>query len=121
MSGDCRASSNFSQEGNRRTIERLRAADVKLDEPVDENEASPETQTLAGKVFVLTGTLPNLTRNQARDLITAAGGRVTSSVTRKTDYVVAGAEPGSKYTQAERLEVPILDEDRLQQLLQAAD
>lgn len=111
----------FSQEENRRTIERLRAADVKLDEPIVEQDTSPEAQALAGKVFVLTGTLPTLTRNQARDLITAAGGRVTSSVTRKTDYVVAGAEPGSKYQQAERLEIPILDEDRLQQLLQAAE
>ncbi len=109
----------FSQEENQRTIERLRAAGVKLDEPIAATETAPETQPLSGKVFVLTGSLPTLTRNQARDLITAAGGRVTSSVTRKTDYVVAGQEPGSKFQQAERLEIPILDEDRLQQLLQA--
>ena len=109
----------FTQEENQRTIERLRAAGVKLDEPMAASDAAPVAQTLAGKIFVLTGSLPTLTRNQARDLITAAGGRVTSSVTRKTDYVVAGEEPGSKFQQAERLEIPILDEDRLQQLLQA--
>jgi DNA ligase (NAD+) len=110
----------FSQEENQRTIERLRAAGVKLDELMAASNAAPVAQTLAGKVFVLTGSLPNLTRNEARDLITAAGGKVTSSVTRKTDYVVAGHDPGSKYQQAERLSIPILDEDSLHQLLQAA-
>jgi DNA ligase (NAD+) len=70
-------------------------------------------------VFVLTGTLPHLTRQEAQALITAAGGRVTSSVTRKTDYVVAGTDPGSKYAQAQRLKIPILDEDDLYQLLHA--
>jgi DNA ligase (NAD+) len=74
---------------------------------------------LAGKTLVLTGTLPHLARHEAQALITAAGGRVTSSVTRKTDYVVAGAEPGSKYQQAQRLGIPILDEAALQQLLHA--
>jgi DNA ligase (NAD+) len=111
----------FAREENRQTIERLRNAAVKLDEPTATNRAAPISQTLAGKVFVLTGTLPTLTRNEARDLITAAGGRVTSSVTRKTDYVVAGQDPGSKYQQAERLEIPILDEDSLHQLLQATE
>jgi DNA ligase (NAD+) len=109
----------FAQEENRRTIERLRAAGVRLDAPAPDGDASAMAQTLQGKVFVLTGTLPTLTRNQARDLITAAGGRVTSSVTRKTDYVVAGEDAGSKYQQAERLNVPILDEADLHQLLQA--
>jgi DNA ligase (NAD+) len=71
-------------------------------------------------VFVLTGTLPHLTRDQARDLISAAGGRVTSSVSRKTDYVLAGAEPGSKYEQAQRLGVSIISEEQLYELLQIA-
>jgi DNA ligase (NAD+) len=109
----------FAQEENQRTIERLRAAGVRLDELEPGGQESAIAQTLQGKVFVLTGTLPTLTRNQARDLITAAGGRVTSSVTRKTDYVVAGQDAGSKYQQAERLSVPILDEADLHQLLQA--
>ena len=85
--------------------------------PIDTGTASP--QVLAGKVFVLTGTLPHLTRQEAQTLITAAGGRVTSSVTRKTDYVLAGTDPGSKYQQAERLDIPILDEAGLYSLLQA--
>ena len=85
--------------------------------PDDTSTASP--QILAGKVFVLTGTLPHLTRQEAQTLITAAGGRVTSSVTRKTDYVVAGADPGSKYEQAQRLAIPILTEEELDKLLRA--
>ncbi|MGH2959640.1 MAG: BRCT domain-containing protein, partial [Solirubrobacterales bacterium] len=67
--------------------------------------------------FVLTGTLPHMTRDQARELIEDAGGRVTSSVSKKTDYVVAGAEAGSKLEKAERLEVAVLDEDALKSLL----
>jgi DNA ligase (NAD+) len=72
---------------------------------------------LADKTFVLTGTLPDLTREQATEMITAAGGRVTGSVSRKTDYVVAGDSPGSKLAQAERLGVPVLDEAGLRALL----
>ena len=58
---------------------------------------------LAGKRFVLTGTLPGLSRDEATDLVVAAGGKVTGSVSKKTDYVVAGDDPGSKLTKAERL------------------
>ncbi len=108
----------FAQEENRHTIERLRAASVCLEQRADADTSPAVSQTLAGKVLVLTGTLPTLTRNQARDLITAAGGRVPSSVTRKTDYVVAGQDAGSKYQQAEQLEIPILDEEALYKLLQ---
>jgi DNA ligase (NAD+) len=77
----------------------------------------PGEGPLAGKTFVLTGTLPELTREQATELITAAGGRVTGSVSRKTDYVVAGESPGSKLAQAERLGVTVLDEDGLRGLV----
>jgi DNA ligase (NAD+) len=77
----------------------------------------PGEGPLAGKTFVLTGTLPDLTREQATEMIVAAGGRVTGSVSKKTDYVVAGESPGSKLAQAERLEVPVLDEDGLRALL----
>jgi DNA ligase (NAD+) len=111
----------FAQEENVQTIERLRQAGVQMAQPQTEADIAPTLQLLTGKVFVLTGTLPNMTRNQARDLIAAAGGRVTSSVTRKTDYVVAGAEPGSKYDQAVKLDIPIIDETGLHQLLQEAD
>jgi DNA ligase (NAD+) len=76
-----------------------------------EQEGPPPGQgPLAGKTLVLTGTLPALTREQATERIVAAGGRVTGSVSRKTDYVVAGESAGSKLVQAERLGVPVLDE-----------
>lgn len=109
----------FAQEENRRTIERLRAAGVQLE--VSPDATSTVQHVLAGKVFVLTGTLPSLSRDQARELISAAGGRVTSSVTSKTDYVVVGKDPGSKYQQAERLDIPIISEVDLCQLLHIAN
>lgn len=94
-------------------IERLRAAGLQL---VGDAPGSSEGP-LKDKTFVLTGTLPNLTRDQARELIENAGGRVTSSVSKKTDYVVAGEEAGSKLEKAERLEIAVLDEDSLRDLL----
>jgi DNA ligase (NAD+) len=72
---------------------------------------------LAEKTLVLTGTLPTLTREQATELILAAGGKVTGSVSRRTAFVVAGASPGSKLAQAERLGVRVIDEDGLRELV----
>ncbi|NBB79830.1 MAG: NAD-dependent DNA ligase LigA, partial [Verrucomicrobia bacterium] len=74
---------------------------------------------LAGKVFVLTGSLPELTRDEATQMIEAAGGRTSSSVSKKTDYLVAGEAAGSKYTKAEKLGVPILDEAAFRDLVGA--
>ena len=104
----------FEQSANRAMIERLRAAGVVMEsrQPVRRNDGP-----LAGKTFVLTGTLPTLTREEASELIEAAGGKVTSSVSKKTDYVVAGDAAGSKLTKAQQLGVAILDEDTLRALL----
>ncbi|MDD3949480.1 MAG: NAD-dependent DNA ligase LigA, partial [Anaerolineaceae bacterium] len=71
-----------------------------------------------GLSFVITGTLPNLTREQAEDLIKEHGGKVLSSVSKKTSYLLLGENPGSKYTKALELGIPILDEDSLKDLLQ---
>jgi DNA ligase (NAD+) len=84
---------------------------------LQEEGPPPGEGPLAGKTFVLTGTLPELTREQASEMIVAAGGRVTGSVSRKTDYLVAGESAGSKLAQAEKLGVPVLDETGLRGLL----
>ena len=84
----------------------------------EEEGAPPGEGPLAAKTFVLTGTLPDLTREEATERITRAGGRVTGSVSKKTDYVVAGDSPGSKLAKAERLGVAVLDEAGLLALLQ---
>jgi DNA ligase (NAD+) len=72
---------------------------------------------IAGKTFVLTGTLPTLTRDQAKELIEALGGKVAGSVSKKTDYVVAGQEAGSKLEKAQQLQLSILDEPQFMELL----
>jgi DNA ligase (NAD+) len=84
---------------------------------LEEEGPPPGEGPLAGKTFVLTGTLPELTREQASEMIVAAGGRVTGSVSRKTDYVVAGESAGSKLAQAEKLGVPVIGEPGLRELL----
>jgi DNA ligase (NAD+) len=104
----------FAQTHNREVVAALLAAGVAPD-----SGAAPERRAskVAGMTFVLTGTLPNLTRDEAAARIEAAGGRVTGSVSKKTAYVVAGAEPGSKYDKARELGVPILGEQELLELL----
>jgi DNA ligase (NAD+) len=103
----------FHEPHNRKVVNDLLAAGVRWKAP----NVSARRTTLAGKSFVLTGTLPNLSREQAAERIQAAGGKVTGSVSKKTDYVVVGADPGSKYDKARELDVPVLDEEGLLQLL----
>jgi DNA ligase (NAD+) len=104
----------FRERHNREVIRALRKAGVTWDEGTPRAAASGRA---AGKAFVLTGTLPGMTREEATELILSQGGKVSGSVSKKTDYVVAGAEPGSKLTKAEALGITVLDEAGLRQLL----
>ncbi|TSE27429.1 DNA ligase [Tepidimonas sediminis] len=106
----------FDEPHNREVVEQLRACGVHWPEDDGVPEAI-QPQPLAGKTLVLTGTLPALTREQAKALIEAAGGKVAGSVSRKTDYVVAGEAAGSKLDKARELGVPVLDEAGLRALL----
>jgi DNA ligase (NAD+) len=109
----------FDQPHNREVVEQLRAAGVHWDE--HEGRADSHTpQALAGKTLVLTGTLPTLTRDEAKALIEAAGGKVAGSVSKKTFAVVAGEEAGSKLDKARELGVTVLDEGALRALLTAS-
>ncbi|WKB53245.1 NAD-dependent DNA ligase LigA [Eleftheria terrae] len=105
----------FEQPHNREVVEQLRAAGVHWEE--GEGAASSAPRALSGKTFVLTGTLPSMTREEAKELIEAAGGKVAGSVSKKTDFLVAGAEAGSKLAKAQELGVAVLDEDGLRALL----
>jgi DNA ligase (NAD+) len=105
----------FDEPHNLEVIEQLRASGVVW----SEGEALPIAgSAVAGKVFVLTGTLPSLTREAAKELIEASGGKVSGSVSKKTDFVVAGAEAGSKLEKAQALGVAVIDETQLLELLQ---
>ena len=104
----------FGERHNREVVAQMRSLGVTWpDSPV----TRPPLQPLAGKTFVLTGTLPDLSRDQAKERIEAKGGKVSGSVSKKTDYVVAGSEPGSKYDKALELGITVLDEQGLLELL----
>jgi DNA ligase (NAD+) len=105
----------FAEAHNREVIDGLRRAGVSWP---DEMPADRGAQPLAGRTLVLTGTLPGLTRDAAKALIEAAGGKVAGSVSKKTDFVVAGDEAGSKLEKARELGVPVLDEAGLMKLLE---
>ena len=104
----------FALEPNRALIDRLRAAGLNM-----ACTSAPTADTLSGKIFVLTGTLPTLTRGEAKAMIEAAGGKVSGSVSKKTVYVVAGEEAGSKLRKAGELGVAVLDEAALRAMLEA--
>ena len=111
----------FQEPHNRQVIEALVAPDRgAIQWPAVARESTAGAAPLAGKSFVLTGTLQDLTREQAQQLILDLGGKVSGSVSKKTDYVVAGAEAGSKLQKAERLGVTILDEPQFRELVSTA-
>ncbi len=104
----------LGSEQARSLLQKLTGAGVRMRQ--EKAPAADGNLTLAGKQFVLTGTLTSLTRGEAEDLIKQRGGKVASSVSKKTDYVVVGQDPGSKYDKAVSLSVPILDEDAFRRL-----
>lgn len=104
----------FAEPHNRETVDRLRGAGLNLAFAPEDREAP---RPMEGKRFVLTGTLPNLSRSEAKEKIEAAGGKVSGSVGKNTDYVVLGDKPGSKVEKARKLEKTILTEDDLLELL----
>jgi len=105
----------FDDPGNKELCKRLSSAGVRT---VAEKQKQGQTdERFAGKQFVLTGTLPSLTRDEARALIEGRGGRVTSSVSKKTAFVVSGAEPGSKLDKANQLGVRVIDEAAFKKML----
>ncbi|MGQ9779676.1 MAG: NAD-dependent DNA ligase LigA [Bacillota bacterium] len=107
--------SYFREEQNRRLLAKLRAAGVRM----EEGEAAPAgPQPLAGKTFVLTGGLASMTREEAEERLRALGAKVASSVSRKTDYVVVGKDPGSKYQKALELGITILREEEFLKMLE---
>ena len=104
----------LAEPHNREVISQLIAAGVHW---ADSEAAPAANSAISGKTFVLTGTLPSLTRDAAKELIEALGGKIAGSVSKKTDYVVAGVEAGSKLEKAQQLGVTILDQDQLLELL----
>ena len=102
----------FSHEQNRALCRRLTEAGL-----VTKSTAAPTSDRYAGKTFVLTGTLPTMSRDEASALIKAQGGKVSGSVSKKTDYVVAGEAAGSKLTKANELGVTVIDEATLLEML----
>jgi DNA ligase (NAD+) len=106
---------SLADEATWALVEKLREKELRLE--AAESERRPSEGPLEGKTVVLTGTLPELTREEAATLVKSAGGKVVNSVSKKTDYVVAGENPGTKLAKAEKLEAEILDEAGLRALL----
>jgi len=104
----------FAERHNRDVIAQLRAGGVRWEESAP---AVARSGPLAGKTFVLTGTLPSMTREEAKERIESLDGKVAGSVSKKTDYVVAGAEAGSKLDKARQLGIAVVDEEGLRKLL----
>ena len=106
----------FSNDENLNLISRLREQGLRME--MDEQDSQPAEGVFTGRTVVITGTLPTMTRNEAKQLIEANGGRVTGSVSKKTDYLLAGADAGSKLTKAQKLGTEIIDEDEFRRLIE---
>ena len=106
----------FGEERNRELVERLRKAGLQFTGP----KTVAKEGVLSGKSFVLTGTLPTLKREDAKERIEAAGGKVAGSVSSKTQFVVAGEEAGSKLDKAKALGIPVIGEEELLKMLESA-
>ncbi len=107
----------FRKDINQHLVERLQNAGLQFVSEPKEGNAIALNPNIAGKTFVVTGTLPTLKRDEAKDLIKSAGGKVTDSISKKTNYLVVGAEAGSKLEKAQSLGVPCISEEELLQLL----
>ena len=107
----------FGRESNRRVLDKLKAAGVRT---WMERARAAGPQPLAGLTFVLTGTLPTMSREQATEFIQAHGGRVSGAVSSRTDYLVAGEKAGSKLERAQKLGVKVIDEAGLRALVSGA-
>ncbi|NJM68779.1 MAG: NAD-dependent DNA ligase LigA [Scytonema sp. RU_4_4] len=108
----------FHISANQTLISRLKEAGLQFAAVMEETAVSQTHQKLAGKTFVITGTLPTLKRDEAKALIQKAGGKVTDSVSKKTDFLLVGEEAGSKLVKAQELEIPVLSEEQLLELLE---
>ncbi len=107
----------FKEKGNLDIIEKLRRAGLNFGQEEEGTKKEKEARPLSGKQFVLTGTLKEFTRTQVKEIISKLGGRVTGSVSKKTDYVVAGEDPGSKYQKAQKIGVPIINEEEFKKII----
>lgn len=107
----------FTNEANLDLLSRLQKAGVQM----KNEDAGANKQIFSGKTFVLTGTLPNFTRQEAAEIIERLGGKVTGSVSKKTSYLLSGENSGSKYDKAVKLEVPIIDEDDWQRMIKEGE
>ena len=104
----------FHTPRNLRVLEKLKEGGVIF--PVQ--EAEKQEQPFAGKAFVLTGSLDSFTRDEARKAVEGMGGRITTSVSKKTDFLILGKEPGSKYDKAQKMGIPILDEMDFERMIE---
>jgi DNA ligase (NAD+) len=109
----------FASKAGKTVLARIRTLGITPENDLVRTAATPASGPFAGKTVVLTGTLPTLSREQATEMIETAGGKTSGSVSKKTDFVLAGEDAGSKLTKAQELGVTILDETQFRKMLGA--